>query len=167
MIGVEDVGGLKTGLGLDPSLISPGARGLTQLKTSRSPVSEGCKLGVRAGGAEIFLIGDGSRKLVCLGVSIRGAKELEHSFWISKSSKRLELKLGRAQLRQCQEMEVLARDFQLTGSISRHFLWIQVSHVSHWMAGWEILQGREHTPQGYFVVGGRGWSLCPLIVSGD
>ena len=51
---------------------------------------------------------------------------------------------------------MLARDFQLTGSISRHFLWIQVSHVSHWMAGWEILQGREHTPQGYFVVGGPG-----------
>ena len=77
LIGVEDVGGLKTGLGFDPSLISPGARGLTQLKTSRSPVSEGCKPGV---GAEIFLIGDGSRKLVCLGVFIRGAKELEHSF---------------------------------------------------------------------------------------
>ena len=33
-------------------------------------------------------------------------------------SKRFELKLGRAQLRQCQEMEVLTRGFQLTGSVN-------------------------------------------------
>ena len=64
-------------------------------------------------------------------------------------------------MRQCQEIEVLARDFQLTGSISMHFLWIQVSHESHWMAGWVILQGREHTPQGYFVVGPGLVSMSP------
>ena len=33
-------------------------------------------------------------------------------------SKRFELKLGRAQLRQWQEMEVLTRGFQLTGSVN-------------------------------------------------
>ena len=66
LIGVEDVGGLKTGLGLDPSLT--GACGLTlwvgdsptqfvsesviQLKASRPPVSGGFKPGVGAGGGQ-------------------------------------------------------------------------------------------------------------------
>ena len=64
LIGVEDVGGLKTGLGLDPSLT--GACGLTlwvgdsptqfvsesviQLEAFRPPVSGGFKPGGRAGG---------------------------------------------------------------------------------------------------------------------
>ena len=69
LIGVEDVGGLKTWLGLDPSLT--GACGLTlwvgdsptqfvsesviQLKASRPPVSGGFKPGVRQGGGRNVL----------------------------------------------------------------------------------------------------------------
>ena len=95
LIGVEDVGGLKTGLGLDPSLT--GACGLTlwvgdsptqfvsesviQLEASSPPCQWRIQTWGEGRGAEMFLIGDGSRKLVCLGVFIRGgAKELEHSF---------------------------------------------------------------------------------------
>ena len=50
--------------------------------------------------------------------------------WLN-SSKREELKFGRAQLRQCHEIEVLTRAFQLVGLIFIHFLWIHWSHESH------------------------------------
>ena len=65
------------------------------------------------------------------------------------SSKREELKLGRAQFRQCHEMEVLTRASQFVGLTLMHFLCIHWSQVSHCTWGWLILQGREHTPQGF------------------
>ena len=60
-------------------------------------------------------------------------------------------------------MEVLAKTFQLWGSIWTHFWWIQVLQVSHWMEAWESRQAREHTPQGYFTV--RGPPRGPGLVS--
>ena len=63
------------------------------------------------------------------------------------SSKRVELKFGRAQFKQCHEMEVLQRAFQLVGFIITHFLCIHSSQESHWMDG-SFLTGREQTPQG-------------------
>ena len=72
--------------------------------------------------------------------------------WLN-SSKREALKFGRAQLRQCHEIEVLTRAFQLVGLIFMHFLWIHWSHESHCTCDWLILQGREHTPQGLLEEG--------------
>ena len=61
-------------------------------------------------------------------------------------------------------MEVLAKIFQLWESIWRHFLWIQVLQVSHWIAGWRDLHGREQIPQGNFVVGPGLDSISPEII---
>ena len=55
-------------------------------------------------------------------------------------------------------MEVFFRIFQFLGVIWMHFLCIQVSQESHWMAGWLFLHGREHTPQGYLAEVGPGLS---------
>ena len=55
-------------------------------------------------------------------------------------------------------MEVFFRIFQFLGLIWMHFLCIQVSQESHWMAGWLFLHGREHTPQGYLTEVGPGLS---------
>ena len=72
-------------------------------------------------------------------------------------SKRLELKFGSPQLQQCQEMEVLASALYTFLFMSRHFWCIQVSHESHWMALWFLVQAWEHTPHGNLAEAGPGF----------
>ena len=44
----------------------------------------------------------------------------------------------------------------MEGLILEHFLWIQMSHVSHWIASWPFLQDFEHMPQGNVIERGPG-----------
>ena len=78
--------------------------------------------------------------------ALRVEKEL--AVWEIEELKREESKLGMPHWQHIQETLVLARASKTLEFMERHFLWYQASHVSHWMAIWFFLQGREHEPLG-------------------
>ena len=73
--------------------------------------------------------------------------------WIGWESKRSWLKFGRPHWQQIQVADEFERAVKTWEFILRHLLWYQVSQVSHWIAAWFDLQGREQSPQGNLKFG--------------
>ena len=79
---------------------------------------------------------------------MRGEKRLGLNGLEIRSSKNELLKFGRPQFWHSHVSAVPFRAGQTERLILEHFLCIQASQVSHWIASWPGLQDLEHMPQG-------------------
>ena len=87
---------------------------------------------------------------------MRGEKRLGLNGLEIRSSKKELLKFGRPQFWHSHVSAVPFRAGQTEGLVFEHFLCIQASQVSHWIASWPGLQELEHMAQGSFMVQGPG-----------